>query len=138
MSTERVQGAAEAMRHALDELTEALAFLDGLKKGAAGRERDIARDAIIKRFEVAFEYAWKLMKAAAEYQGTEAAGPRPAIQEAVRYGWIDDPEFWADALEARNGSVHDYFGMTKVRYLAIIREFARKADGLVVKVKASA
>lgn len=101
-----------------------------------GREKpensiySILYDACVKRYEVLFEYTWKLLKIASEYQGQEAPGPRPAIQEGLRFGWIEDPEFWADALDARNGSVHDYFGVTQQEYLNIMNRFVKEAGKL--------
>ncbi|MCP5464887.1 MAG: nucleotidyltransferase substrate binding protein [Deltaproteobacteria bacterium] len=92
-------------------------------KNQNSQEFQIHFDASIKRFEVLMEYSWKLLKIAAEYQGLEAPGPRPAIQEGIHLGWITDPELWADALSARNGSVHDYFQISKTDYLELIENF---------------
>ncbi|MFH1830042.1 MAG: HI0074 family nucleotidyltransferase substrate-binding subunit [Pseudomonadota bacterium] len=136
MNVDKLESSITACDEAMGQLAEAIGFLDGLKGAADDAEHGIASDAVIKRFEVAFEYTWKLMKAAAEYQGSEAFGPRPAIQEAIRYEWIDDPEFWAAALDARNGSVHDYFGITRKAYIEIVKEFVAKTKKLLKKIKA--
>lgn len=109
------------VREAHDKLSEALAWLAKLKKH--DEHYSLHVDAVVKRFETLFEYVWKAFKSAAEYQGVEAPGPRPAIQEAVRFGWIRKPELWTAALDARNGSVHDYFGMPIDEYLKIIRKY---------------
>lgn len=133
MSKKKYQAAVTACRHALENLTAGLAAHAETSPGAP--LRDILQDACIKRFEILFEYAWKLLKIAAEYQGSEAPGPRPAIQEAVKFGWIDDPELWADALDARNGSVHDYFGISDEAYLRLIRRFAKQLPSALQKIK---
>ncbi|MBI2344312.1 MAG: nucleotidyltransferase substrate binding protein [Deltaproteobacteria bacterium] len=114
------------------------AALEHLQQAASDKAlQDILEDAVVKRFEVLFEYVWKLLKAAAEYQGVEAPGPRPAIREGVRFGWITDPDFWAVALDARNGSVHDYFGMLMSEYLKLIVRFAQETSTLLDKLSQS-
>lgn len=97
-------------------------------------KKEILFDSCVKRFEVCFEYTWKLLKIAAEYQGSEAPGPRPAIQEGLKFHWIEDEEFWAEALDARNGSVHDYFGITEERYLKIMKIFTDKIQKMLKKI----
>lgn len=112
-----------------DSMTKLQESLDLIKKTKEDSEfLSALEDSAVKRFEVAFEYAWKLMKLAVEYQGSEALGPRPAIQEALRYGFITDPEFWVEALDARNGSVHNYFGISVDEYLRIIKLFIKLSE----------
>jgi hypothetical protein len=86
-------------------------------------------------FEVAFEYVWKFLKAAGEYQGSEVPGPRPAILEAARYGWIENKAIWAGFLEARNAGVHDYFGLSSEEYAAIARNFHAEAIACLAKIR---
>lgn len=128
-----IHAAAEALDTSLAVLRETLALFDKDEMDAI-RER-VFTDAIIKEFEVAFGYAWKLMKAAAEYEGAEAPGPRPAIQEAQRFGWIEDPDFWAEALDARNGSVRDYFGISMNAYMGIVRRFVSESNALIGRIE---
>lgn len=109
--------------------------LDAIGKiSADDKYYDIFYDATVKRFEIAFEYCWKLMKVAVEHEGGEAFGPRPAIQESVRLGWIDEPDFWADALDARNGSVHDYFGISKANYIKLMKKFISESKELAARI----
>lgn len=131
MSLKKIQQAGKNTQESLDKLEESLRFLREEKNPAP---KAVFLDASIKRFEVLFEYTWKLLKIAAEYQGQEAPGPRPAIQEALRFKWIQDGEFWALALDARNGSVHDYFGITHEQYLKIMERFAKELPGLLEKI----
>lgn len=132
MSNSRLKSALKTTQEALAKLNDALAIL--AKQRSDDMERPVVVDAVIKRFEVLFEYSWKLLKTAAEYQGSEAPGPRPAIQEAVKFGWIKDPELWVYALDARNGSVHDYFGITISEYLQLIQKFSKAAEKTVQAV----
>lgn len=126
MSRNNLLGAISAFESACDKLKEALNLID--KQGADSDYHSLLEDAVIKRFETTFEYWWRMVKAAASLQGSEAPGPRPAIQEAIRFGWIDDPEFWAEALDARNGSVHDYFGIGRDDYFRIVRKFVKSSS----------
>lgn len=124
----------QTIQTATDSLKELEEAIRAYEKNQDGTLAPLLRDAMIKRFEVAFEYAWKMLQQAAEFEGSEAAGPRPAITEALRYGWIRDPDFWSLALDARNGSVHDYFGVTYEEYHRIIIRFQKELAELVKKL----
>ncbi|MFH0799031.1 MAG: HI0074 family nucleotidyltransferase substrate-binding subunit [Pseudomonadota bacterium] len=128
-----LKASAEALMQALARLKEALSSIDG--EDCDELHERLYADAAIKNFEVAFEYAWKFMKAAAEHEGLEVYGPRPAIQEATRFGWIDDPEWWAEALDARNGSVHDYFGISMNAYMKIVRRFVTECEAMAERIE---
>lgn len=132
MTSKVLEKSIVATKEAARSLCDALELL---KKDAPDHNRRaFYLDGIIKRYEVLFEYTWKMLKAAADFQGAEAPGPRPAIQEAYRFGWIDDPDFWALALDARNGSVHDYFGITRDEYLDIIKKFSVEVENVIKKL----
>lgn len=120
-------------RESIDALGESLQFLK--KMDVDDKYWHVHYDAAVKRFEVAFEYTWKLMQAAVQDQGREAYGPRQSIQESVGLGWIDTPEFWADALDARNDSVHNYFGVTQGQYIEIMRKFVAEAATLFSRIE---
>jgi nucleotidyltransferase substrate binding protein (TIGR01987 family) len=132
MTSKIIRSAVKSCEDSLAKLREAVGLLD---KKSNAEFSDVLMDAAIKRFEVAFEYSWKLMKAVIEHEGSEAYGPRPAIQEANRLGLIDDPEYWAVALDARNGSVHDYLGITHDEYLKVIKKFIKENEKLLVRTK---
>ncbi|HCU25623.1 MAG TPA: hypothetical protein DF383_11460 [Deltaproteobacteria bacterium] len=122
MSLKKIGQALKKCQESLQKLSEALRLFQAEQEVVL---KSLLLDACIKRYEVAFEYAWKLFKIASEYEGSEAPGPRPAIQEALKFRWIEAPEFWALALDARNGSVHDYFGVSNEDYQKIMERFAR-------------
>lgn len=132
MRNETKQAARKALE-TLEALDESLKELKACKRKAL---RELLEDAVAKRFEVAFEYVWKAFKIASEEQGTEAPGPKPAIQAAFRYRWIAKGiERWQFFLEARNSGVHQYFGIPKREYLAAIRDFAVEAEEAVRRIQ---
>lgn len=133
MTSKAVKTAMGVLADALERLSASLKFFSGEKKRTV---KDALYDAAVKRFEVAFEYAWKLMKVAVEAEGREAVGPKQAITESVRFGWVADPEFWARALDARNGSVHDYFGISREAYTKIMKRFVVEAKALIKNITA--
>lgn len=132
MTKAGLKAAIEKVETSLAEVKEGLAALSEKENT---KNYALITDATIKRFEVLFEYTWKLLKIAAEYQGIEAPGPRPAIQEGVHLGWIQDPEFWALALDARNASIHDYLTKDFDDYRNIISRFADEVEDLLSSLK---
>jgi len=89
------------LRNVLKRWQEALAAWQ-----AGGSDRD--RDSAILRFELAYEVAWKHLQTLAREQGLESAGPRQALENAFRLGWIDDEVTWSEAIRLRNLAVHVY------------------------------
>jgi uncharacterized protein YutE (UPF0331/DUF86 family) len=84
-----------------------------------------------KAFEVAVEYGWRELKTKVEDEGLDVPSPKAAVREAARLKIIDDPEFWLKAIEARNASVHDYFGIGEEEFISIAREFFKVAKTLL-------
>ena len=74
--------------------------------GKTGSDRD--RDSAILRFELAFEVAWKHLQALSREQGLQSNGPRQALENAFRLGWIEDEVVWDEIIRARNHAVHVY------------------------------
>ncbi len=128
MKKNKIKNATVKTAEALADLKEALELLQQTK---AGKEKDLLADGAVKRFESLFEYCWKTLKIFVEYQGGEAPGPRPAIQEAIRFGWIKNPEFWASALDTRNATVHDYFDAAPKNYMEIIKKYADEVERVI-------
>lgn len=133
MTQKKISLSLKACQVALKDLDVGLKKLS--KEPAKSEYHDLLKDAVMKRFEVLFEYLWKLFKIAAEFQGSEAPGPRPAIQEAARYGWITDIEFWAEVLDVRNNSVHDYFSSAAAPELKLIEKFVEESGNAIQKVE---
>ncbi|HEX2960013.1 MAG TPA: nucleotidyltransferase substrate binding protein [Chitinispirillaceae bacterium] len=132
MTSREIDSYYKITTHSLEELNKAINHLD---LDTTAKDRWVRLDAVAKRFEVSFEYVWKFLKAAGEYQGSEIPGPRPSILEAARYGWIDNREIWAGFLEARNAGVHDYFGLSSEEYAGIARNFYAAAVECVKRIK---
>lgn len=93
---------------------------------AKNKVDDILFDAICKRFEVCFEYAWKYLKRQADVAGQEVYSPRDAILEGVKLKLIDDFDPWMKFLKERNLSVHNYYSGDPDATLKVIREFVTR------------
>lgn len=124
VSPEKAETTKQKALEALQRLEQTLAWLDAQPEA---NDRWGRLDATAKRFEVAFEYVWKALKAVLQYQGEEVYGPRDSISLAGTYQWIDDVETWAEFLQARNAGVHDYFGLEDEEYAEIARRFLAAA-----------
>jgi len=113
-------------------LKEALTNLDGALKLYDERAKGdpLPFLTVSKAFEVAVEYGWRNLKSKVEDEGLDAPSPKTAVKEAARLMIIHDPEFWLKAIEARNASVHDYFGIGEEEFISIAREFLRVAKTL--------
>lgn len=67
------------------------------------------RDSAIKRFELCFDLAWKLVKAFLEdARNTICTSPRVCFREAFRLGLLDYDEYWIELTSIRNYTVHTY------------------------------
>lgn len=84
--------------------------------------------AIIKSFEVAFEYTWKEFKKRGEADGREIYSPRDAIKSALEMNFIKDFEIWKQYLNTRNLSVHDYLGVNDTQIIEIAKKFLKDVE----------
>ena len=80
--------------------------------------------ALAKAFEILFEYVWKELKFKIEDEGLFANSPKETIRQAAKLGLITEAEQWIDCANARNDSVHDYFGIPEPRYVQLVKQFA--------------
>lgn len=72
-------------------------------------ETEERRDSAIKRFELCFDVAWKLIKEYLEEdRGVICASPNECFKEAYRQKVIDYSEHWTDMTKKRNEAVHTY------------------------------
>lgn len=101
---------------AAKNLEEALKFYDG-------KPTELNFLALSKAFEILVEYAWRLLKEKVENEGLDAPSPKMAVKEAARLSLITEPEKWLDCIDARNDSVHDYFGISKNEYVRFAKGF---------------
>jgi len=114
-----------------DELsTSILALENALQRKKDAFEDELIFAGISKSFEVCFEYLWKHIKMNLDKEGVESYSPREAIKHAGRLNWIENVEQWMDFLDARNFSVHGYYGITRENYITTIELFLRKVKTL--------
>ena len=70
---------------------------------------DINRDSAIKRFELTFDLAWKLIKTFLEEEkGIVCASPKACFREAYRQGLVEYDDFWLRTTDLRTEAVHTY------------------------------
>lgn len=102
---------------AVERLTESLVL----------PKNDVVRDSAIKRFEIAFDLAWKSLKAFLEDQGIACASPRACFREAFRQNLIVDETIWLEMIEMRNETAHTYNVATAERIFndlpAVLKSF---------------
>ena len=117
------------------KLSESLGHLREARQAFAHRRKGDALPllALTKAFEIAVEYAWRELKRQAEDEGLDVPSPKSAVRQAARLGWISDPEAWMEMIEARNASVHDYFGIGEADFVKLAGKFLALAE----KIKTS-
>ncbi|MCL2599325.1 MAG: nucleotidyltransferase substrate binding protein [Firmicutes bacterium] len=105
-----MDGQAIRWKQRFENLDKAYALLGEIDKvNFEGKFEPTLREAFVKRFEIAFELAWKTMKDYLEYAGVVfRAVPRDTIKEAFVAQVIEDGQVFVDMLEARNCTVHMY------------------------------
>ncbi len=73
------------------------------------KKTEFIRDSAIKRFELTFDIAWKLVKAVLEEEkGVSCFSPKDCFREAFRQKIIDPDPMWLRIVDLRNFSVHIY------------------------------
>lgn len=66
------------------------------------------QDSVIKRFEIAFELLWKLIKRIAASENLECFSPKSCFKLAYSMGLIKNEKVFLDMLQYRNLTVHTY------------------------------
>ena len=95
----------------IQEYSEAVDnFEEILKRREDPRSLDYAiiRDSAIKRFELAFDMSWKVVKAWLEEKGTICVSPLDCFREAYRGGIIEYQDVWTRVVKTRNKTAHVY------------------------------
>ena len=82
---------------------------------------------LAKAYEVLVEAAWKFFKLKVEDEGLNAPSPKESVRKAATIGLIEDSEKWIKFIEARNLSVHDYYGLDSEGFLNLSIELLRTA-----------
>lgn len=69
----------------------------------------IIRDSAIKRFEIAFDIAWKLIKTFLEEEkGVVCHSPKDCFRQAYKQNLIEYDDFWLEMTDLRNKTAHIY------------------------------
>lgn len=82
--------------------------IKNLKTATEVAEDDLSIDGTIKRFELCYELAWKLMKEYLADLGIIVRSPREAFKQAFINDLIENEEAWFGMIEDRNLLVHTY------------------------------
>lgn len=83
---------------------------------------------VTKTFEIVIEYAWHELKERVENEGLEAPAPKTAVKQAAKLKMISEPELWLECIDARNNSVHDYFGISENEFVDLAKELVQLAQ----------
>lgn len=97
--------------------------------------REVICDGIIKRFENLFLRVSKFLALRLTFEGIDTFTPREAIKEAVRVGWVKDPDFWLLALDARSSSVSAINDLSMNELLNLISKFSTEIDVILNLLK---
>jgi nucleotidyltransferase substrate binding protein (TIGR01987 family) len=85
-----------------------LAFLQLEAACARDEYSELEFSGLIKKFEIAFEMAWKTLKDLLTFEGFDVNSPRTTIQQAFDSGLVSDLSPWIEALESRKVLSHNY------------------------------
>jgi len=69
---------------------------------------DLEIDGAIKRFELCYELAWKIIKEYLANLGIICKNPRDCFKYAYQNGLINDENVWLEMIGVRNQLVHTY------------------------------
>ena len=72
------------------------------------KERELAIEGTIQRFETTVELFWKTLKRALEFEGLSPKTPWESVKQAFEIGWLNDEQVWLDILASRNTTSHQY------------------------------
>ena len=114
MGSKKVSKLETSLTH-LDEAVKAYRTAD--KKGG------LPFLTLTKAFEIAIEYSWRELKMRVENDGLDAPSPKAAVKQAAKLGVISSPVDWLACIDARNNSVHDYFGISEEDYADLAEKF---------------
>jgi nucleotidyltransferase substrate binding protein (TIGR01987 family) len=91
---------------AVGSFARAFAALEQAAIEDAGDRR--SRDSVILNFMLAYETAWKALKAALAEQGIEAGYPKEVFRQAFQAGWLRSEAPWLAMIQDRNLIAHTY------------------------------
>ena len=100
---------------------------------AVGGDKNILKETLVKRFELAFELARNVLRdylLDAGFPPNEIRGPKYVIRKSFQEGYISDGEIWMEALDACNEAVHVYreeimqkvFNFAREKFFPVLRD----------------
>ncbi len=110
----------ERLNRYLQDLEKSILNLDDSLK--IENPNDMIEDAIIKRFELAYELAWKTLKAYPGHEGIICTSTGDCFKQAKATGIISDEPAWLSMIETRNVLVHTYSAEKSREMIRKIRE----------------
>jgi nucleotidyltransferase substrate binding protein (TIGR01987 family) len=113
-----------------------LAILNLKEASSLPSDSYINRDATIKRFELCFDLAWKILKHKLFSYGVDIQSPRLAFIEGVKNNLISDTDKWLDLIEMRNTAVHTYDSELADQLYKKIPNYISMLDELYLSCKA--
>ena len=106
-------------------------------KDVMNKERnEYMRDSAIKRFEIAFDLSWKLVKTFLEEKhGVICKSPKSCFREAYKQSVIEYDEFWIEITNLRNEVTHIYREETADKIYGKLDDIVEYFEKLLGKVK---
>lgn len=96
--------------------------LSTLREAAGMTETTIVRDALIQRYEYAFEAAWRAVARALTDLGVNVTfTPGQVLRDALTAKLIDDADAWGELQKARNKTSHAYKEKIAIEVAALVR-----------------
>lgn len=98
------------------------------------RKTKVVRDSAIKRFEICYDLAWKLVKEKAKNEGLECYSPRSCFKLGFQMGLIEHDEKWLDMIDDRNKVIHMYNEKVADEVYADLLKYLKLFDSLAASV----
>lgn len=107
-------------------------------KDVMNKERnEYMRDSAIKRFEIAFDLSWKLVKTFLEEKhGVICKSPKSCFREAYKQSVIEYDEFWIEMTNLRNEVAHIYREETADKIYGKLDDIIEYFEKLLKTIKA--
>lgn len=97
---------------------------------------DVVKDSAIQRFEIAFEMAWKTIKASLEENHNNiCSSPKTCFKDAYKHKLIDYDDFWLKMADLRNETAHTYKEAVAEKVYSKLPEVLRHLKVLLFKIK---
>lgn len=93
-----------------------------------------SRDAAIQRFEFTVELAWKSVQKFLREQKIVCRSPKQCLEEAFKFGLIQDDPLWVKMMDDRNLTVHTYDEEIAQRVYNNISKYLLPLKGLAGKL----